>query len=331
MVATFGEVALAGYGIGSRIEFLLIPLVFGIGAAMTSLVGLSVGAGNYDRAEHIGCIGAFFAAGLTGFVGWVLALFPDVWIYTFTNDPETFDAARSYIQIVGPFFAFQGLGLSLYFASQGSQRHALAHYRDIRTLGYCGRGRLDARILVRLGFAWTVHRNRSGDGDFRNRHCCVFEAGTMAQMNMTGQSANVGSSARTVHDIIQKPCRSQPLFPFGLVLDLESRPLQPMAQPKTLLTQSMHVANNLHPKKGNMMSFMDVRATTFARASRDQVGDAQTNPETIQAVHLAVKQIAVPLNGGHEIQIPANGAIVMRPSIHLRKTVLWKKTKLLKP
>lgn len=120
MVATFGEAALAGYGIGSRIEFLLIPLVFGIGAAMTSLVGLSIGSGNLDRAEHIGWIGSAFAAGLTGVVGLVLALFPEAWIYAFTKDQVTFEAARSYIQIVGPFFAFQGLGLSLYFASQGA-------------------------------------------------------------------------------------------------------------------------------------------------------------------------------------------------------------------
>lgn len=120
MVATFGEAALAGYGIGSRIEFLLIPLVFGIGAAMTSLVGLSIGAGNVERAESIGWTGSAFAAGLTGVVGLVLALFPESWIYAFTNDPATFEAARSYIRIVGPFFAFQGLGLSLYFASQGA-------------------------------------------------------------------------------------------------------------------------------------------------------------------------------------------------------------------
>eukprot|EP00439_Symbiodinium_sp_Y106_P088682 s1_g1218.t1 len=120
MVATYGEAALAGYGIGSRIEFLLIPLVFGIGAAMTSLVGLSIGAGNVDRAEHIGWTGGFFAACLAGVVGLLLALFPDVWISAFTNDPATFEASRTYILIVGPFFAFQGLGLSLYFASQGA-------------------------------------------------------------------------------------------------------------------------------------------------------------------------------------------------------------------
>lgn len=120
MVATFGEAALAGYGIGSRIEFLLIPLVFGIGAAMTSLVGLSIGAGNVDRAEHIGWTGGFFAGALAGVVGLLLALFPDIWISAFTDDPATFEASRTYILIVGPFFAFQGLGLSLYFASQGA-------------------------------------------------------------------------------------------------------------------------------------------------------------------------------------------------------------------
>ena len=120
MVATFGEAALAGYGIGSRIEFLLIPLVFGIGAAMTSLVGLSIGAKDMDRAESIGWTGSAFAAALTGVVGLLLALFPEAWIYAFTKDPATFEAARDYIRIVGPFFAFQGLGLSLYFASQGA-------------------------------------------------------------------------------------------------------------------------------------------------------------------------------------------------------------------
>lgn len=120
MVATFGEAALAGYGIGSRIEFLLIPLVFGIGAAMTSLVGLSIGAGNVDRAEHIGWTGGLFAGALAGVVGLLLALFPDIWISAFTDDPATFEASRTYILIVGPFFAFQGLGLSLYFASQGA-------------------------------------------------------------------------------------------------------------------------------------------------------------------------------------------------------------------
>ncbi len=120
IVGRFGENVLAGYGIGSRIEFLLIPMVFGIGASMTSLVGTSIGAGNYERAERIGRLGGLLAGLLAGGIGVVLALFPDVWIWRFTDDQEVFDAARSYIRIMGPCFAFQGIGLSLYFASQGA-------------------------------------------------------------------------------------------------------------------------------------------------------------------------------------------------------------------
>jgi len=124
LVGRFGEAALAGYGIGSRIEMLLVPLVFGLGAAMTSLVGISLGAGDLARAERIGWLGSSMAAGITGVAGILLALFPDVWIGAFTSDPDTLISARSYIQIVGPCFAFQGLGLSLYFASQGAGRMA---------------------------------------------------------------------------------------------------------------------------------------------------------------------------------------------------------------
>ena len=58
LVGQFGEQALAGYGIGSRIEFLMSSLIFGIGAAMTSVVGTSIGAQNADRAEEVGWVGA---------------------------------------------------------------------------------------------------------------------------------------------------------------------------------------------------------------------------------------------------------------------------------
>ena len=119
-VASFGEAALAGYGIGSRVEFLIIPLVFGLGAAMTSTVGVSVGAGDLGRAERLGRVGGVSAGLIAGVVGIVLALFPDAWIGAFTDLPAVHASAKSYIQIVGPFFFFHGLGLSLYFASQGA-------------------------------------------------------------------------------------------------------------------------------------------------------------------------------------------------------------------
>ena len=120
IIARYGDAALAGYGIGSRLEFLLVPLVFGIGAAMTTMVGVNVGAGQIDRAERIGWTGGLAAATLAGSIGIVLALFPGLWLNLFTNDQAIYAAGAGYLSIVAPVFAFQGFGVTIYFASQGA-------------------------------------------------------------------------------------------------------------------------------------------------------------------------------------------------------------------
>jgi Na+-driven multidrug efflux pump len=60
------------------------------------------------------------AALICGSVGGFLALFPNLWIPIFTDNAGTFEVARKYIRIVGPAYAFLGIGLVLYFASQGA-------------------------------------------------------------------------------------------------------------------------------------------------------------------------------------------------------------------
>ncbi|CAI8186154.1 MAG: putative FMN/FAD exporter YeeO [Alphaproteobacteria bacterium] len=120
LVGQFGTQALAGYGIGTRIEFVMLPVIFAFGTALTTIVGTNVGAGNYDRAELAGRYGMTSAALICGTVGGLLALFPNLWIPIFTDDAGTFEVARNYIRIVGPAYAFLGIGLVLYFASQGA-------------------------------------------------------------------------------------------------------------------------------------------------------------------------------------------------------------------
>jgi putative MATE family efflux protein len=120
LIGQFGTSTIAGYGIGSRVEFLLIPIVFSIGTAMTTMVGTNIGANNIDRAERIGMIGATSAGLLSGVIGLILALTPDIWIRVFTADQETLMVTKQYIQILGVCYLFQGFGLSLYFASQGA-------------------------------------------------------------------------------------------------------------------------------------------------------------------------------------------------------------------
>ena len=120
LVGQFGTQALAGYGIGTRIEFVMLPLIFAFGTALTTIVGTNIGARNYDRAELAGRYGMTSAALICGTVGGFLALFPNLWIPIFTDDAGTFEVARSYIRIVGPAYTFLGIGLVLYFASQGA-------------------------------------------------------------------------------------------------------------------------------------------------------------------------------------------------------------------
>ena len=58
-MARFGVDVLAGYGVGSRLEFLIIPLIFGFGAASTALVGVHFGADKIEAGAPIRLDGRF--------------------------------------------------------------------------------------------------------------------------------------------------------------------------------------------------------------------------------------------------------------------------------
>lgn len=122
LVARFGATALAGYGIGMRFEFLLIPIAFSVGVASVPMVGTAIGAGDVVRARHIAWTAGGLAAAALGLLGLVVALAPGVWVDLFTADPAVRAVARDYFGIAGFAFAFFGLGLCLYFAAQGAGR-----------------------------------------------------------------------------------------------------------------------------------------------------------------------------------------------------------------
>jgi putative MATE family efflux protein len=122
LAGTFGAAAIAGYGTAARIAYLLIPLVFGLGAPLVAMVGTCIGAGLQARALRATWIGAAIAAALTEAIGLVAALFPRQWLSLFDQDPAMIEAGSLYLRTVGPFYGFFGLGLLLYFASQGAGR-----------------------------------------------------------------------------------------------------------------------------------------------------------------------------------------------------------------
>lgn len=124
LVAHFGTVALAGYGIGTRLEFLLVPIAFAIGVASVPLVGMAIGAGKVARARRAAWLAAALAGGLLSLLGLVMALVPDLWTGRFTNDPAVMASAALYFQWAGPTYGLFGLGLCLYFSSLGAGKVA---------------------------------------------------------------------------------------------------------------------------------------------------------------------------------------------------------------
>ena len=54
ILAGFGTATLAGYGMGSRLEFLLTPITFAFGVASVPMVGMAIGAGMVARARKVG-------------------------------------------------------------------------------------------------------------------------------------------------------------------------------------------------------------------------------------------------------------------------------------
>ena len=120
LVARFGTNALAGYGIGTRLEFLLVPIAFAIGVASVPLVGMAIGAGRIARARRAAWVAAAMATALLGVIGMVLAIAPDLWTLQFTSDPAVVEAAALYFRWAGPCYGLFGLGLCLYFSSLGA-------------------------------------------------------------------------------------------------------------------------------------------------------------------------------------------------------------------
>ncbi|WP_197489836.1 MATE family efflux transporter [Erythrobacter neustonensis] len=122
IVASFGPEVLAGYGIGVRLEFLLIPIAFSVGVAALPMVGTAIGASNVSRARQIAWTSGAVVFVAVGIIGLGAVLVPQLWVDLFTQVAPVRAAAYDYLTIAGYGYGFFGLALCLYFASQGAGR-----------------------------------------------------------------------------------------------------------------------------------------------------------------------------------------------------------------
>jgi Grx4 family monothiol glutaredoxin len=146
LVGSFGPAAIAGYGVGARLEYLLVPLVFGLGGPLVAMVGTSIGAGRRERAVRTAWIGAAIAVISCEIIGLAAASAPGAWLSLFDSDQTMLDAGSQYLHVVGPFYGFFGLGLALYCASQGAGRLLWPLLANL------------ARLVIAAGGGWFALR-----------------------------------------------------------------------------------------------------------------------------------------------------------------------------
>jgi hypothetical protein len=139
LVGPFGTFALAGYGMGVRLEYLLIRrLRLRVRARHDGRHQLR--SGQRARARRVAWTGALMRLAPPRRSA-RRRLLPNAWLGLFSNEPACSRPDPPYLRVVGPAYGFFGLGLALYFASQGAGASCGRSRRQLASRQR-GRGRL---------------------------------------------------------------------------------------------------------------------------------------------------------------------------------------------
>jgi len=126
IAARMGRDIAIGYAMGARLEYIMQPIAFGFGTAIVAMVGTNWGARQYRRARAIALAGVTTSAAVCGAIGLTVAIHPSLWLGLFSDDPDVFRVGGLYLHIVAPTYLFFGMGLGLFFVSQGLGRSSAA-------------------------------------------------------------------------------------------------------------------------------------------------------------------------------------------------------------
>ena len=120
IVAEFGTIAVAAYGIGVRFHMMALMPAFVLGNAAGAMVGQNLGAARPDRARHV----AWLATGLDAIIMLVIAIgltvFAAPLIRLFDATPAVVQTGASYLRITSLFHVFAALSIVLGRALQGA-------------------------------------------------------------------------------------------------------------------------------------------------------------------------------------------------------------------
>src|SRR5262245_34962663 len=114
-----GQAHLAAYGLGTRLDFLLLSFAYGFGMAVLTLVGLAIGAGEPRLVSAYMLRSALIVAALLAIPGVLLSLDPTLWVRWFSTDPDILAVGAEYSRWIAPSYPFLAVGMVISFAFQG--------------------------------------------------------------------------------------------------------------------------------------------------------------------------------------------------------------------
>lgn len=121
-VARYGTHYLAGYGLGTRLDFVLFSLGFGVAAAALTLVGMASGAGRRDLVARYVAQSSLLAAGVVAIPAVLVTWRPALWLGLFTSAADIEAVGASYFHFVGPSYLFMVTSMIVASAFQGLGR-----------------------------------------------------------------------------------------------------------------------------------------------------------------------------------------------------------------
>jgi putative MATE family efflux protein len=120
IVASFGVLVVAAYGIGLRLDLIVMMPGWAIGAAAAALVGQNLGARRPDRAVRSAWVAAALYVALLAVVGTLFFVFSGPVIRAFNDGPEIVAVGSSYLRVRVMGYLFLGLGLVMASALNGA-------------------------------------------------------------------------------------------------------------------------------------------------------------------------------------------------------------------
>jgi len=120
IVAAYGTIAVAAYGIGLRVMLIVMMPGWALGTAAATLVGQNLGAHKPDRAEKSAWTAAGYYILFVVVVGLLFVIFPEPVIQLFNADPKVVATGIRYLRITAITYPFLALGITMGMSQSGA-------------------------------------------------------------------------------------------------------------------------------------------------------------------------------------------------------------------